>query len=46
MSVQYLQEALNEEKSNQQIRILSSRCRVSFQDFVDAEKWKKTFENS
>ena len=41
MSVQYLQEALNEEKSNQQIRILSSRCRVSFQDFVDAEKWKK-----
>ena len=41
MSVQYLEEALKKEKSNQQIRILSKRCRVSFQDFVDAEKWKK-----
>ena len=44
MSVQSLEEALNEEKSNQQIRILSKRCRVSFQDFVDAEKWKKPLE--
>ncbi len=42
MSVQSLEEALNEGKSNQQIRILSKRCRVSFQDFVDAEKWRKT----
>ena len=23
---------------------MSSRCRVSFQDFVDAEKWKKPLE--
>lgn len=44
MSVQYLEEAINKEKSNQQIRILSSRCRVRFQDFVDAEKWKKPLE--
>lgn len=44
ISVQSLEEALNEQKSNQQIRILSSRCRVSFQDFVDAEKWKKSLE--
>ena len=44
MSVQSLEEALNEQKSNQQIRILSSRCRVSFQDLVDAEKWKKPLE--
>ena len=41
MSVQSLEEALNEERSDQQIRILSKRCRVSFQDFVDAEKWKR-----
>ena len=41
MSVQSLEEALNAEKNSQQIRILSKRCRVSFQDFVDAEKWKK-----
>ncbi len=41
MSVQSLEEALNEGRSNQQIRILSKRCRVSFQDFVDAEKWEK-----
>ncbi len=44
MSVQSLEEALNEQKSNQHIRILSSRCRVSFQDFVDAEKWEKPLE--
>ena len=44
MSVQSLEEALNEGRSNQQIRILSKRCRVSFQDFVDAEKWKKPLE--
>ncbi|RKU18322.1 hypothetical protein C6503_09750 [Candidatus Poribacteria bacterium] len=44
MSVQYLEEAVNKEKSNQQIRILLRRCRVSFQDFVDAEKWKKPLE--
>ncbi|MCY3724315.1 MAG: hypothetical protein OXG97_19040 [Candidatus Poribacteria bacterium] len=43
-SVQALEEALNTQKSNQQIRILSKRCRVSFQDFVDAEKWKKPLE--
>ena len=41
MSVQSLEDALNAQKSSQQIRILSKRCRVSFQDFVDAEKWKK-----
>lgn len=41
MSVQSLEEALHAQKSSQQIRILSQRCRVSFQDFVDAEKWKK-----
>ena len=44
MSVQSLEEALNDGRSNQQIRILSKRCRVSFQDFVDAEKWKKPLE--
>ena len=44
MSVQSLEEALNNQKSNQQIRILSKRCRVSFQDFVDAAKWKKPLE--
>ena len=44
MSVQSLEEALNEGRSNQQIRISSKRCRVSFQDFVDAEKWKKPLE--
>lgn len=41
MAVQSLEEAIHAQKSNQQIRILSKRCRVSFQDFVDAEKWKK-----
>ena len=41
MSVQSLEDALNAQKNGQQIRILSKRCRVSFQDFVDAEKWKK-----
>ena len=47
LSVQSLEDALNAQKSGQQIRILSKRCRVSFQDFVDAEKWKtplKTLE--
>ena len=44
MSVQSLEEALNAQKGHQQIRILSKRCRVSFQDFVDAEKWKKPLE--
>lgn len=41
MSVQYLEDALNVQKGYQQIKILSKRCRVNFQDFVDAEKWKK-----
>ena len=41
MSVQSFEDALNAQKSGQQIRILSKWCRVSFQDFVDAEKWKK-----
>ena len=41
MSVQYLEDALNAQKGYQQIKILSKRCRVNFQDFVDAEKWKK-----
>ena len=41
VSVQSLEEAINKQKGNQQIRILSNRCRVRFQDFVDAEKWKK-----
>lgn len=44
MSVQSLEEALNAQKGDQQIKILSKRCRVSFQDFVDAEKWKKPLE--
>ena len=44
MSVQSLEEALNVQKSDKQIKILSKRCRVSFQDFVDAEKWKKPLE--
>ena len=44
MSVQSLEEALNAQKSDQRIKILSKRCRVSFQDFVDAEKWKKPLE--
>ena len=44
MSVRSLEEALNAQKGDQQIRILSRRCRVSFQDFVDAEKWKRPLE--
>ena len=44
MSVQSLEEALNAQKGEQQIRILSKRCRVSFQDFVDAEGWKRPLE--
>ena len=44
ISVQSLEEAINNQKGNQQIRILSKRCRVSFQDFVDAEKWKQPLE--
>ena len=44
MSVQSLEAALNAQKGDKQIKILSRRCRVSFQDFVDAEKWKKPLE--
>lgn len=44
MSVQSLEEALNAQKGHQQIKILSKRYRVSFQDFVDAEKWKRPLE--
>ncbi len=44
IAVESLEDALIAQRSSQQIRILVNRWRVSFQDFVDAEKWKKPLE--
>ena len=44
ISMESLEDALIAQRNNQQIRILVNRYRVSFQDFVDAEKWKKPLE--